>query len=249
MDLSPKPLGRASGPGTCKAVEVNLVLRPNRPLIALETMSWWPLWLLFAHVAAFFLSHGAWMEWVLAWILSIGAFACVVAWVKTAPESIVFAAFRSSMLDFAAAALVGLTIATNIELHTWERWVVGVGAGCAFGCAAWLLSLARHSMSWPTGHVRVDALGPRLVTDRATYLLNEVPTRRMGELEVRVHEMTLPQLELDEVNVGPYRGGKPIGRVPHALPVNGRFLTSALVRRAFAHALFGISTIVLLVMR
>ena len=89
---------------------MNFVLRPNRPLVALETMSWWPLWLLLAHVAAFFLSHGAWIEWVLAWMLSIGAFACVVAWVKTSPESIVVSAYRNSFLDYAAAALVVVLI-------------------------------------------------------------------------------------------------------------------------------------------
>ena len=96
MKLSPKPHARASRPVSCNAVVVNLVLRPNRPLVALETMSWWPLWLLLAHVAGFFLSHGSGMEWLLAWMLSIGVFGCAVAWVKTSPESIVVSAFRSS---------------------------------------------------------------------------------------------------------------------------------------------------------
>jgi len=207
------------------------------------------MWLLLAHVAAFFLSHGAWIEWLLAWMLSIGAFGCVVAWVKTSPQSIVVSAFRSSWSDYFVASLVVASLTADFALDPWERWVVGVGAGCAFACAFWLLSLARHANAWPTGQVRVDALGPRLVTERATYLLNEVPTRRIGNFEVRVHDMTLPLLELDEVNEGPYRGGKPIGRVPHALPVNGRFLTSALIRRGFGHAIFGIATLVLLVMR
>ena len=226
-----------------------MVLRPNRPLVALEALSWWPLWLLLAHVAAFFLTHGAWIEWLLAWMLAIGAFACVVAWVKTAPESIVFSAFRNASLDYLAAALVALTAFTSIHLASWERWVVGVGALCAFACSSWLLSLAQQAMGWPTGHVRVDALGPRLVTERATYLLNEVPTRRVGELDLRVHEMTLPLLAMEQVNDGPYRGGKPIGRVPHALPVNGRALTSALLRRACGHLLFAVATVVLLAMR
>lgn len=214
-------------------------------------MSWWPMWLVLAHVAAFFLARGAWLEWLLAWMLSIGAFACVVAWVKTAPESIVQSAFSSSFPDYLAAVLVGVLITTEVSFDSWERGVIGIGCGCAFACAFWLLSLARHAMTWPTGDVRVDALGPRLVTDRATYLLNEVPMRRVPhtDIDVRIHQMTLPMLQLERVNVGPYRGGKPIGHAPHALPVNGRFLTSALVRRGFGHALFAIATLVLLVMR
>lgn len=203
------------------------IARPGRALALLEGISVGVpvLYLLAQRVAP--TEHAHPIAMLVGHLAIVAGPIAVVLWARGEADGLLECARERGR--WVPPVVLGLLFATGaLSWSEWQGPVAGLAVLGALVGAAWYLHLAWRASRWVHGRLAIGT-EVRLVAPGTTYVLGRAPVgSEDGD------HLTIPEVQVDEPDAGPYRTGRPIGWAPEVLPIPRRALTSRLVMRGVA---------------